>query len=66
MESKARKPNKGKAQTILKLGVQAQGKFCEQRGSLQREPTQGSVFQLQQNGALFQRLPQVQSREWGL
>jgi hypothetical protein len=34
MELRARKPKKGKAQTIPRLGVQAQGKFCEERVSL--------------------------------
>jgi len=43
MEPRIRKSKEGKTQIIPRLGVQAQGKFCEERGSFQREPTQGDV-----------------------
>jgi hypothetical protein len=61
MELRVGKPKKGKAQTVPRLRVQTQRKFCEERGSFQSEPTQGrcwdktqrSMFQLQQSGALL-------------
>jgi len=47
MKLRKRKPKERKAQTLPKLGVQTQGKFCEERGSLQREPTQGRWWEAQ-------------------
>jgi hypothetical protein len=44
MESRANEPKEGKAQTIPRLGVQAQGRLCEEKGSLQREPTEGRCW----------------------
>ncbi len=67
MELRARCPKREKAQTFLRLGVQTQRQLCQKRGSFQREPTQRAcrweaqrgMFQLQQSGALLQRLPQT-------
>jgi hypothetical protein len=36
MEPRAKEPKEGKAQTIPRFGVQAQRKFCEERGSFQK------------------------------
>jgi len=41
MELRTRKPKERKAPTLPRLEVQAQGRFCEERGSFQKEPTQG-------------------------
>ncbi len=52
MEPRARKPKKGEAQTIPRLHVQTQGRFCEERGSFQSEPTQGRCW-VKPKGACF-------------
>jgi hypothetical protein len=52
--TKAKTPQRGKAQTIPRFGFQTQRKFCQEGGSFQSEPTQGrchwetqrSMFQL--------------------
>jgi hypothetical protein len=49
----ARKPKKREALTILRLRVQTQGKFCEEGGSFQSEPTQGKCWGETQ-GNMFQ------------
>jgi len=44
MKPRTKKPKEGKTQTFPRLRVQAQRRFCEERGSLQREPTQGRCW----------------------
>jgi len=41
MEPRARYLKRGKAQTIPRLKVQTQRKFCQEGGSFERGPTQG-------------------------
>ncbi len=73
MESRTRKSKEGKAQKIPRLEVQAQGKFCEERGSFQRESTQGrswgksqrNMFQLQRSGHYSQDCPKSKTRNGG-